>query len=184
MRAWSLGAALSIVLHAAPAAGQEEAPLDETRPDAPPAWLLLPEEEPAPEESKPADLALGLSLGASALSMVLGAEALGIGENADLPALRVVGIGLIAGGAIAGPSAGLWYREETRRAWISAGLRAGLLGASGALLAAGLSRGEPDLASVALIGGAAFLSSGAVASAGIDIIRAGAPTAPAPAEEP
>jgi hypothetical protein len=182
---------LALVLWLVPALAWADDPeglaLDEV--PAVPLAALAPAAPPPSEDEttrqKEADLALGLSLGASALGLMLGGEAFGIGQNADIPALRVVGSGLLIAGVVAGPSSGLAYAGQKRRAFLGGLLRAGLSAASVGLLSAGIARNQADLAGVALFGSAAFFAAGSVVSATIDIVRSGnALPAPEPAEAP
>ena len=84
------------LLGGAPVLAQEaEAPLDESyaianQEDGAP---LLPELLPGAPKKVP-DAALGLSMGLTSLSFIIGGELAGIGENADLPALRLAGFGV------------------------------------------------------------------------------------------
>jgi hypothetical protein len=116
-------------------AQEAQLPLDET-------YAVANLEEGAPELFEPLpnlpkkipDAALGLSMGLTALSFIIGGELAGVGKNADLPALQAAGLGIVAGGLILFPSAGHLYAEDTRRAHRGVALRAGAILLGGSLL--------------------------------------------------
>jgi hypothetical protein len=91
--------------------------------------------EPLPERPKKIpDAALGLSLGLTALSFIVGGELAGVGQNAELPALRAAGLGIIAGGVVLLPAAGHVYAEDKARARQGVALRCGAVLLGGSLL--------------------------------------------------
>ena len=151
------------------ALGQEaKLPLDET-------WatgslddsvLELPAEPEAPK--KIPDAALGLSLGLTSVALMIGGELAGVGKNAELPALRVVGIGVAAAGVAMFPSAGHVYAGEWRRVQLGVGLRSGAMLAGGALLHAALQNDSPAI-STATFGVAGLLGAVVLFDAGLEV---------------
>jgi hypothetical protein len=128
---WVFGLSLLQIANAQEA----ELPLDETYATAnletdAPALLEVPPGGP----KKIPDAALGLSMGLTALSLIIGGELAGVGKNAELPALQFAGLGIVTGGLILFPSAGHLYAQDKKRARNGIALRASSVLLGGALL--------------------------------------------------
>jgi hypothetical protein len=143
----------------------QEAPLDETyaianvEEGAPSLEETLP-----PTEHKVPDVALGLSLGLTSLSFIVGAELSGIGANADIPALQVAGFGVITSGIVLLPSSGHLYAKDSKQLWRGIGVRTGaaLVGSSMLLVSSRSDSSAVDSVSLGIAGvmGAIALLSG------------------------
>jgi hypothetical protein len=157
---------------ARPAAAEEGLALDESAEaatlddDAPP--LPLPGEPP--RRRRIPDAALGLSLGATSLALVVGGELAGAGNNLGNKTLRSVGVGVALSGLALLPSSGHVYAGELKRAGLGVGLRAGALALAAGLLASGLTRESGDLLGAAAFGAAGLLGAAALGSGVADVL--------------